>query len=258
MDEIDSKILFELLKDGRASQRQIAEDIGISAQVLNYRLNRLIEDGVIRKFFLHVNPSVTGQMEEFAAFKSEKHYDGNVSVKLNCLEEITLYGFIGENREELSREIGKAAAVLGPPVMRYLPPQAPLSAKPRELDMKILDLLKKDPRMSVSNIASDLGEPFPAIRRRLKFMKENRIFSVITQINLSAGSPVLYSIFSKSLDQFPQSFYSESVFTIRDSNSGFSLLFANTLKEARATVTMVREKDPSAEVMVLYDYEFYR
>lgn len=258
MDETDRKILFELLKDGRVSQRLIAENIGISAQVLNYRLNRLIEDGVIRKFFLHIDPGISGKLEEFAAFKSEKQYEGNVSVKLNCLEEITLYGFLGETREDLSSEIEKASHFLGPPVMRYFPPQRPFSAKLKDLDMKIIELLRKDPRMPVSSIASTLEQPFPAIRRRLNYMKENRVFSVITQINLSTGSPVLYSIFSKILDRLPQSFYSESVFSIKDSNAGFALLYANTLRDARATVTMVREKDPSAEVMVLYDYEFYR
>ena len=65
MDQTDKRIVFNLLKNGRVSQRQIASDLGISAQVLNYRMNKLIEDGIIKNFFLHVNQRIYGKMEEF-------------------------------------------------------------------------------------------------------------------------------------------------------------------------------------------------
>ncbi|WP_083705244.1 Lrp/AsnC family transcriptional regulator [Cuniculiplasma divulgatum] len=54
MDTVDKKILFSLLKDGRTPQRQIAKEIGISAQTLNYRMTKMIEDGIIVGFIVHI------------------------------------------------------------------------------------------------------------------------------------------------------------------------------------------------------------
>lgn len=48
MDSIDKKILIYLFRDGRISQRKIAEEVKLSATSLNYRFNKLIEDGIIK------------------------------------------------------------------------------------------------------------------------------------------------------------------------------------------------------------------
>lgn len=258
MDQTDKRIVFNLLKNGRVSQRQIASDLGISAQVLNYRMNKLIEDGIIKNFFLHVNQRIYGKMEEFAAFKTEKQYDGEISLKLNCLEEITLYGFLGASREELNQKIARATEALGPPVMRYMPPPPRISMNIRDLDFKIIELLKKDPRMSISNIAAALNVPYMSVKRRINLMEENRVIGVITQVDLSGGELVLYSIFSKSVDRFFPSLAQSTIFAIRDASAGFALCYADSLKTAKSSVTKVREQDPGAEVMVLYDYEFYQ
>ncbi|WP_075057027.1 winged helix-turn-helix transcriptional regulator [Thermogymnomonas acidicola] len=73
MDRIDKGILSQLLRDGRTTQRQMAENLGISAQALNYRLNRLMSEGVVRGGFkLHVTPKFYGgEGEFFAAFNGD-------------------------------------------------------------------------------------------------------------------------------------------------------------------------------------------
>ncbi len=49
-DEIDAKILEALMKDGRASYRQIAERTNLSTPTVSARLARMIKGGMIKKF----------------------------------------------------------------------------------------------------------------------------------------------------------------------------------------------------------------
>ena len=121
MDTVDKKILFSLLKDGRTPQRQIAKEIGISAQTLNYRMTKMIEDGIIVGFIVHINSKILGKVEAFAAYVSDKEIDTGYFTRLKCLEKITLYGFDGDTADEVEKKIEEAASKLGQPVMKYRP-----------------------------------------------------------------------------------------------------------------------------------------
>ena len=72
MDTVDKKILFSLLKDGRKPQRQIAKEIGISAQTLNYRMTKMIDEGIIEGFTVHANSRIFGKVAIYAAYQSEE------------------------------------------------------------------------------------------------------------------------------------------------------------------------------------------
>lgn len=257
MDLVDKKIIFSLLKDGRVAQRKIAMDLGISAQALNYRMSRLIDDGVIKRFTLHVSPALRGEMEAFAAFKSEKDYDGDVISKVKCLEEVSLYGFSGNGREDLERKLEDATSKLGDPVMRYIPPAMPLGMNINKTDLDIIELLKKDPRMSVTDISAGLDIPYMTAKRRLNLLIKNHILGIITELDLSGGDVVLYSIFSTSVDKVRQFLSPQTVFSIADREAGVFMCFSENLKNAKASISRVRDIDPRADVMILYDYTFY-
>jgi len=55
LDETDRKILHILDGNSRASNTAIAKKTGISKQLLKYRIDRLVEKGVIEKFYTVVN-----------------------------------------------------------------------------------------------------------------------------------------------------------------------------------------------------------
>ncbi|MFJ9039728.1 Lrp/AsnC family transcriptional regulator [Streptomyces sp. NPDC102406] len=61
LDAIDRDILTMLQKDGRASIRSVAERVHVSRANAYTRINRLIEDGVIRGFGARVNHERAGQ-----------------------------------------------------------------------------------------------------------------------------------------------------------------------------------------------------
>ncbi|MCN9242106.1 Lrp/AsnC family transcriptional regulator [Streptomyces sp. NPDC052051] len=61
LDGIDQDILQILQADGRASIRSVAERVHVSRANAYARINRLIEDGVIRGFGARVNHERAGQ-----------------------------------------------------------------------------------------------------------------------------------------------------------------------------------------------------
>lgn len=61
LDSIDRTIVRLLQEDGRASVRAVAERVHVSRANAYARINRLIEDGVIRGFTARVNHERAGQ-----------------------------------------------------------------------------------------------------------------------------------------------------------------------------------------------------
>jgi DNA-binding Lrp family transcriptional regulator len=61
LDAIDRDILQMLRKDGRASIRSVAERVHVSRANAYARINRLMDDGVIRGFGARVNHERAGQ-----------------------------------------------------------------------------------------------------------------------------------------------------------------------------------------------------
>jgi DNA-binding Lrp family transcriptional regulator len=61
LDAIDQDILRMLQKDGRASIRSVAERVHVSRANAYARINRLIEDGVIRGFGARIDHERAGQ-----------------------------------------------------------------------------------------------------------------------------------------------------------------------------------------------------
>lgn len=63
MDELDKRIIDILMKNSRIPFVRIAKDIGISEGAVRKRVNRLVKDGIIKKFTI-----VTSPIREIAAF----------------------------------------------------------------------------------------------------------------------------------------------------------------------------------------------
>lgn len=60
LDLKDRKILYELDIDARQSLSKIAKKAGLSKEVVNYRINKLQEDGVINGFYARIDSSKAG------------------------------------------------------------------------------------------------------------------------------------------------------------------------------------------------------
>src|SRR3989338_1310803 len=62
IDLKDKKILYELDRDSRQSNKEIARKVGLSEQVVGNRIKRLIDLGIIEYFYVKTNPAVLGYM----------------------------------------------------------------------------------------------------------------------------------------------------------------------------------------------------
>lgn len=60
MDDVDRRIIDLLLVDGRAGYARIGESVGLSAPAVKRRMDRLIDDGVIKGFGAVVDPELMG------------------------------------------------------------------------------------------------------------------------------------------------------------------------------------------------------
>lgn len=60
INKLDAKILAELDKNCRVSDRVLAKRIRRSRQTVAYRINRLIKDGIITGFYTAINPNKMG------------------------------------------------------------------------------------------------------------------------------------------------------------------------------------------------------
>ena len=62
VDLKDKKILYELDRNSRQTNKQIAKKVGLSEQVVGNRIRRLQDLDIIEYFFVKTNPSVLGYM----------------------------------------------------------------------------------------------------------------------------------------------------------------------------------------------------
>src|SRR3989344_9102514 len=60
LDLKDRKILYELDVDARQSLAEIGKKVGLSKEVVNYRINKLIESGIIKGFYARIDASKVG------------------------------------------------------------------------------------------------------------------------------------------------------------------------------------------------------
>jgi Lrp/AsnC family transcriptional regulator for asnA, asnC and gidA len=60
LDNLDKKILYYLDRNSRQSASKIAKNCRVHKNVVNFRINRLVERGVIRQFVAMISPSVLG------------------------------------------------------------------------------------------------------------------------------------------------------------------------------------------------------
>jgi Transcriptional regulators len=60
MDTLDRKIISHLRDDARANYQDIGHNIGLSPSAVKRRVDKLRQDGTIRRFTVDVDPAVDG------------------------------------------------------------------------------------------------------------------------------------------------------------------------------------------------------
>ncbi|MEK6961631.1 MAG: winged helix-turn-helix transcriptional regulator [Nanoarchaeota archaeon] len=96
MDTLDRKILFELDKDSRVSCSQIARSIRTSKETVRYRINSLVEKGVIQKFLTILNTTKLGNSYYQIMLKLQNANERDKSMIISFLKTHRNIAWIGD------------------------------------------------------------------------------------------------------------------------------------------------------------------
>ncbi|MEW2384298.1 Lrp/AsnC family transcriptional regulator [Micromonospora sp. NPDC047707] len=103
LDEVDRRILAELVRDGRTSVRTLAERIHISRTNAYARVERLLRDGVITGFRAQVTPEAAGLgTSAYVAITIEQNTWREVSAELARVRYIEHAALLGGDHDVLA------------------------------------------------------------------------------------------------------------------------------------------------------------
>ncbi|MBM2715054.1 Lrp/AsnC family transcriptional regulator [Mesorhizobium caraganae] len=90
LDDLDRKLLDILVKDSRASLKELAQQVGLSSPSVSERLRRLEERGVIRAFTVEIDPEALGY--PLQAIVRIRPLPGKLHIVQQLIEEIPEFG----------------------------------------------------------------------------------------------------------------------------------------------------------------------
>ncbi len=215
MDSTDMELLYHLDIDSRRPAKQIAELMGENSEKINYRLNKLVRDGTVKRCFAEVNPWRIGY-SSFKVYLQLQNVDKektaemlgfltancNVSWAVSCLGRWDMVvEILAKDRHDFSRSFSKfrrkycdyiLLKVVGVTLeliflnKKWLGPAKPtavsvsaMTGTPQnfadEKDLAILRYLAADCREPVRSIAAKLGIPPTTLSQRIHSLMKNGV-----------------------------------------------------------------------------------
>ncbi|MFH1917977.1 MAG: winged helix-turn-helix transcriptional regulator [Nanoarchaeota archaeon] len=213
IDLIDRKILSELDKDARQTLNQIAKKVGKSKQLINYRIKNLEQRGVIKGYNAIIDYSKLGflsfrvyiklkgiapkKQEEFVDFlKKQKEVWWLMSVENICdiayatfVEDVyEFYGYL-EKLSKYNKYIQSKEVVIYSHIRQFSKSYILDKISSREeylvgaskkdkfdkVDLKLLELISENARISLIDLASKLKMAPQSVTYRLKNLEKKEI-----------------------------------------------------------------------------------
>ena len=88
LDETDARILDLLQQDGRILFKDLARLARVSVPTVRYRMRRLLEKGIIRKFSAIIDPAVFGRVKAIFSISGKSSDLEDIGRKLGDIEEV--------------------------------------------------------------------------------------------------------------------------------------------------------------------------
>ena len=203
MDELDIQILSILLDNCRESDRQIGKRIGISGNAVNSRIQKMIQNKIIEKFTLKIEPPVLGYNVLYIVVSGQDLNQILKQVKLigepffvvPCVGDITVCSIvIKENVEakiELAKKIMKDVRVLS-----IFEAQNPgIRSDLTKTDLEIINVLLENPRAQIDEIAKATYLSTKTITRSLdKLQNDEAMLFTLIYDPMKFGQYVPYAI----------------------------------------------------------------
>ncbi|AWR96381.1 winged helix-turn-helix transcriptional regulator [Acidianus sulfidivorans JP7] len=254
MDEINKKILFYMLRDYRTSQRAIAKNLGLSSPAVNYRVDKLLTERVIKKVSVYINPNFYQKYHAYVAFKNLKEWNGEYIFKVNCLEQTNIYEIEGNDISDLQNKIDLMSKTLGTPRMIYIPKNQNIYNS-SNFDFRLVSILKNNPQISIMDLADEMKVSTKTIRRHLRYLFSRNLVRLVPIIDLNKAELLMYAVFTSKVE-LAKKFFSQTAFReISDENAGIFVNVARDLEEVKTMYNKFREFDEDADLMIAIDYD---
>ena len=241
----DKRLLYELDCNSRQTIQQLAKKIGLSKDAVKYRMNKLINEGIIKSFnavidtgklgflsfrlllkFYHLSPALEKEILDFLLknknlvwlVKVEGNWDVNTWFLYKSVEEMSLFWqelLRRYNNYIDKKEIGIYSNVtyFGRAYLlknKYNSFSMPIVSLPKEIKLdksklKIVELLSKNARMSVVNIAKATGiTPKTVINKIKELEKDKIIVGYRTEFNLEKLGYKYYKLHISTFNISPE------------------------------------------------------
>lgn len=200
LDKNDLTILPTLARDCRTSYSSIGSQIGLTAKSVKARVKKMVDNGVIEKFVVRVNPAAFGyrtalvlvktshgitkddviqRVKEFGDLAYHVHHMGNTSVAALIIKKP-----LDDNTIKSLNDRLKPATLVSISVTELF---VAASNDLSETDLRIIKcLLLSGARIEISDIAKEVGISEKTTTRRLNKMKESRLLDFSLQCSPAA------------------------------------------------------------------------
>lgn len=212
LNEKDMKLLAYLYHSHREPLTKIAKETGLTREQVEYKIDKFVKEGLIKKFMTMFNPGVFGYgtyafiLLKFEKYSSMKNFAKKLEGNKNCMSWGKCYGkydifmnLIFKNEKEIqeylafllneSNEIGDYALVR-PYFAEYHPlkwfkdykkdpyPLTYNETKETKLDkneIEIMKMLEKDGRVRLIDIASKLGMSSELVLYKIRKLQKDKV-----------------------------------------------------------------------------------
>ncbi len=181
MDKLDRQILSHLLNNCRKPDRQIGSEIGISGVAVKSRIQKMIENKIIEKFALKIEPPVLGFSVLYFVVTGKEIEDiiqkiglvGELFFVVPCVGGVTVCSIVVKENPTQKMELAKN-------LLRDIRVLSIFEAKNPEIrsdltktDIGIIDILLQDPRLKIEEIAEKSGFSTKTVTRSLEKLQND-------------------------------------------------------------------------------------
>jgi DNA-binding Lrp family transcriptional regulator len=188
MDEIDLTIIKKLFGNSRLTYRELANMVELGVSAIHKRIRKLEDDGVINAYTARPSISALKSIWIMIFGTSKAKSLELVSKELGQHENVEFIAIAGgkflyisafiRNISELqdySSYASKVSQIDNPTIGIINIPYVTIPESLATIDYKILRILNRDARKSITNIADDVGLSAKTVRKRLDHMIENNL-----------------------------------------------------------------------------------
>ncbi len=199
IDNLDMKILSNLLNNCRESDRQVGQKIGLSGVAVKSRINKMLKSKLIEKFTLKIEPHLLGYNVIYLVTTGQDVNEIVKQVKLvgepffivPCVGGISACGIVvkGEVEQKIAiiNNLLKEVRILN----IFEAEDAGIKSNLTKTDLDVIEHLLKDPQEQIDIIAKNLHLSTKTVTRSIEKLQKNPAFQFTLTYNPSKIKPYI-------------------------------------------------------------------